>query len=197
MLAWRTGSAARARVGDLRPRISGRAQAQASFHPVGRSAHETLDEEAEAVRRGGLRMLRAANRYMYGVVRAQFAALPAATAGADLIVGAGIQMAASSVAERNGAAYRYVAYVPTLLPSRHHAPCVLPLPRLPQWGNRLAWWPLESIYNLLFAVRSTRAARRLGPPREYSHCAVPVRGGRGADPMAPCRICAVTPQIGF
>ena len=70
------------------------------FHPVGVAARETLTVEADAVVRGGLRMLRAANRYVESSLRAQFAALPAATSGADLIVGAGVQMAAASVAER-------------------------------------------------------------------------------------------------
>jgi UDP:flavonoid glycosyltransferase YjiC (YdhE family) len=159
-----------------------------AFRPVGRSAHETLGEEAEAVVKGGLRMLRAANRYMYTILRDQFAALPAASAGADLIVGAGIQMAAASVAERHGAAYRYVAYVPTLLPSKHHAPCVFPLPRLPQWGNRLAWWLLESIYNALLRgpINAERAALGLAPLRDVLGSVLSERPLLAADPeLAP------------
>ena len=103
---------------------------------MGLGARETLTELAEAVVRGGLRMLRATNRYMESSLRAQFGALPDATAGAQLIVAAGVQMAAASVAERHGAAYRYVAYAPEMLPSSEHAPIVLPLPHLPRWANR-------------------------------------------------------------
>ena len=82
------------------------------FHPVGLGARDTLSELADAVLSGGLRMLREMNRYMERSLRAQFSALPEAAAGAQLIVAAGVQMAAASVAERHGAAYRYVAYAP-------------------------------------------------------------------------------------
>jgi UDP:flavonoid glycosyltransferase YjiC (YdhE family) len=171
------------------PDFAGDAQAQGfAFHPVGRSAHETLGREAQAVQKGGLRMLRAANQYMYTILRDQFAALPEATAGADLIVGAGIQMAGASAAERNGAAYRYVAYVPTLLPSKHHAPCVFPLPRLPQWGNRLAWWLLMLIYNALLRrpINAERAALGLAPLRDVLRSVLTERPLLAADPeLAP------------
>jgi vancomycin aglycone glucosyltransferase len=132
------------------------------FHPVGVAARETLTTEADAVVRGGLRMLRAANRYVESSLRAQFAALPPATAGADLIIGAGVQMAAASVAEAHGVPYRYLAYVPTLIPSSEHVPFLLPLPRLPRWGNRLVWWLIERIYSLLLRRRVNRLRAELG-----------------------------------
>jgi UDP:flavonoid glycosyltransferase YjiC (YdhE family) len=137
------------------------------FHAVGRSARETLAEQAAAVVRGGLPMLRAANGYIEGALRAQFATLPDATAGAGLIIGAGVQVAAASVAERHGVPYRYVAYVPTLLPSSEHAPCLLPLPRLPRWVNRLLWWLLERVYSAMLrgTINRERAALGLGPIR--------------------------------
>jgi UDP:flavonoid glycosyltransferase YjiC (YdhE family) len=137
------------------------------FHAVGVAARETLTTEADAVVRGGLRMLRAANRYVETSLRAQFAARPAATSGADLIVGAGVQMAAASVAEWHGVPYRYVAYVPNLIPSCEHTPFLLPLPRLPRWGNRLVWWLIERIYDLMLRrlVNGLRAELGLGPVR--------------------------------
>jgi len=137
------------------------------FHAVGRAAREILTEQANAVVHGGVRMLRAANGYIQGALRAQFATLPDATAGAGLIIGAGVQMAAASVAERQGVPYRYVAYVPTLLPSSEHAPFLLPLPRLPRWGNRLVWWLLERIYSAMLrgTINRERAALGLGPVR--------------------------------
>ena len=138
-----------------------------AFHPVGRAARETLDEVAEAVVKGGLRMLRAANGYVEGALRAQFEVLPDATSGAHLIIGAGVQMAGASAAERHGVAYRYIAYVPTLLPSAEHAPFLLPLPRLPRWGNRLAWWLMMRGYDAMLRGPFTRerAALGLGPVR--------------------------------
>jgi hypothetical protein len=79
-------------------------------------------------------------------------------------------MAAASVAERHGAAYRYVAYAPEMLPSSEHAPIVLPHPHLPRWANRLAWWLLLRSYN---AVLSGKLARE--------------RDSRGLVPCATCR----------
>ena len=133
-----------------------------TFHPVGRAARETLQEQAEAVVKGGLRMLRAANGYVEAALRAQFAVLPDATSGARLIIGAGLQMAGASVAERHGSAYRYVAYVPTLLPSAEHAPFLLPLPKLPRWGNRLAWWLLVRSYDAMLRASFARERAALG-----------------------------------
>jgi vancomycin aglycone glucosyltransferase len=137
------------------------------FHPVGVAARETLSVEADAVLRGGLRMLRAANRYVESSLRAQFAALPSATAGADLIVGAGVQMAAASVAELHGVPYRYIAYVPTMIPSSEHAPFLIPLPRLPRWANRIVWWLVERLYDVLLRglVNGLRAELGLAPVR--------------------------------
>ena len=160
------------------------------FHAVGRAARETLGEQAEAVVKGGLRMLRAANGYIEGALRAQFEVLPDATSGAQRIIGAGVQLAGASVAERHGVAYRYVAYVPTLLPSSEHAPFLLPLPKLPRWGNRLAWWLLMHGYDAMLrgmfarerAALGLRAvAQRDGPLRDRSPAA---RGRSRARPLA-------------
>ena len=158
------------------------------FHPVGRAARDTLGEQAEAVVKGGLRMLRAGNRYVVSSLSAQFAALPDATSGAQQIIGAGLQMAGASVAERHGVAYRYVAYVPTLLPSQEHAPFVLPLPRLPRWGNRLAWSVLRHGYNAMLSglLSRERAALGLGPVRDVLLNFVTDRPLLAADPeLAP------------
>jgi UDP:flavonoid glycosyltransferase YjiC (YdhE family) len=158
------------------------------FHPVGLGARETLTELAEAVVSGGLRMLRATNRYMESSLRAQFTALPDASAGAQLIVAAGVQMAAASVAERHNAAYRYVAYAPEMLPSSEHAPIVLPHPHLPRWANRLAWWLLLRSYNALLRGKLTRerAALGLSPVRDVLTHILTDRPLLAADPeLAP------------
>ena len=158
------------------------------FHAVGTAARETLTVEADAVVRGGLRMLRATNRYVESSLRAQFAALPAATSGADLILGAGVQMAAASVAESHGVPYRYIAYVPTIIPSSEHAPFLPPLPRLPRWGNRLVWWLCERIYSLMLGrlVNGLRAELGLGPVRNVLRSFFTERPLLAADPeLAP------------
>ena len=63
-----------------------------------------------------------------GTVAAQFETIASAARGVDLIVGAtALQVAAPSVAEKMSIPYVFAALCPTVLPSRHHAPPVLPL----------------------------------------------------------------------
>jgi UDP:flavonoid glycosyltransferase YjiC (YdhE family) len=138
------------------------------FHAVGRALRETLAEQAEAVVKGGLRMLRVGNRYFAECLRAQFAALPDATSGAQLVIGAGLQMAAPSVAERHGVPYRYVAYAPLVFPSADYPPFMLPLPELPRWVNRLLWAFAVAGYELFLGRHVNRGRGTLGLP--------PVRG---------------------
>ena len=82
--------------------------------------------------------------------------------GADLVVGAGAELAASVAAEARGAAYRYVVYCPGMIPSREHAPVFLPWQDLPRWMNRALWPAL--IRPTVFALRGViaPARRRLG-----------------------------------
>src|SRR5262250_3014249 len=62
-----------------------------------------------------------------GTVAAQFETIGAAARERDVIVGAtALQIAAPSIAERMGIPYVFAAYCPTVLPSPHHAPPVLP-----------------------------------------------------------------------
>lgn len=65
---------------------------------------------------------------MDGTVAAQFETITVAAQGCDLMVGAtALQIAAPSIAERMGIPYFFAAYCPTVLPSAHHAPPVLPM----------------------------------------------------------------------
>ena len=66
-------------------------------------------------------------RMIEGTVAAQFETIGSAARGCDVIVGAtALQIAAPSVAEQMGIRYVFVAYCPTVLPSPHHPPPVLP-----------------------------------------------------------------------
>jgi UDP:flavonoid glycosyltransferase YjiC (YdhE family) len=136
-----------------------------AFLPVGCDVRDYLRTEARAITGSTLRFLSVARRYSLESVRAQFAALPAAADGADLIVGAGVQLAAASVAELHGIPYRYAIYCPALLPSREHAPAILPIQPIPAWARRFAWWfargPLTATVGLLV----NRERRALGMSR--------------------------------
>jgi vancomycin aglycone glucosyltransferase len=65
---------------------------------------------------------------MEGTVAAQFETITTAAEGCDVILGAtALQIAAPSVAEKMGVPYIFAALCPAVLPSKHHAPPVLPM----------------------------------------------------------------------
>lgn len=102
-----------------------------------------------------------------GTVATQFATIPNAARGCDVVVGCGaLQVAAPSVTELLGIGYVHVHYCPITLPSPHHAP-----PRLPGWplderaSNRELWAMDAQRWNDSWgaALNSHRASAGLGP----------------------------------
>lgn len=154
------------------------------FHPVGGSVREYLTAQAAALHEGALAVLRESGEYMRQTTTAQFDAILAGSEGADLVVGAGVQLAASSIAELRGVPYRYVMYCPAMLPSREHAPPVLE--SVPRVVNRVAWW-------------LTIAFMRLGPgrvvDRERQRFGLPRIGNIGRYLMSPRPIVAVDREL--
>jgi vancomycin aglycone glucosyltransferase len=146
------------------------------FRPIGTSVRDYLEARADVMAGRPLRALREGHRYFELSADAQFRALPAATRDADWIVGAGIQMAGASAAEHHGVPYRFVAYCPSLLPSREHVPIMLPFQRLPGWVNRGAWRIVLATYNrtLRKLLNRLRAGLGLAPVRNvYRHLLTP------------------------
>jgi len=134
---------------------------------VGRSVREYLAGKAHIMHGSPLAVLREMQEYGSTILDGQFAALPEAVRGADLVVAAGVQAAARSAAEVCGVPYRYVAYCPAILPSGEHAPAFLPL-ALPRWANRSAWWLLRAGFNLALrgGLNGYRRALGLAPARD-------------------------------
>lgn len=79
-------------------------------------------------------------KFFAGLVADQFAGLePLIDEGADVVVGAGGQIAANSLAERLGVPYVYVAYCPNFLRSNYHPPTFFTQQTLPRFFNWLFW----------------------------------------------------------
>jgi vancomycin aglycone glucosyltransferase len=104
-----------------------------------------------------------------GTLAAQFATIPAAAAGCDLVVGAtALQIAAHSIAEKLRIPYVFVAFCPNVLPSPHHAPPVQGMrgqaPAPATADNRALWTQDAQHLDGLFgpALNTQRAA--LGLP---------------------------------
>jgi UDP:flavonoid glycosyltransferase YjiC (YdhE family) len=121
---------------DLRHLVEARGL---EFRPLGTDIHRFLGENADALRRGPVVAVRLAKKLFGRFLKEQFESLPRAAADADMIIGAGVQLAGSSVAETRGIPYRPVAYCPVLFRSGDYPPPVLPNQSLPRWANRLAW----------------------------------------------------------
>jgi vancomycin aglycone glucosyltransferase len=105
---------------------------------------------------------------MAGTVATQFATIPAAAEGCDVIVGANaLQVAARSIAELMGIPYVFAAYCPVTLPSEHHAPpaVIAWKPKDPTAGNGALWAEDAERWTESWgpALNSERAARGLPP----------------------------------
>jgi UDP:flavonoid glycosyltransferase YjiC (YdhE family) len=98
------------------------------------------------------------------VIPNQFAVLPGVCAGADLIVGAGLQAAGASVAEALGVPYAFVAYAPAVFRSAHHPPPLVPPQRLPRAVNRVAWSAFGRLLQAALAGPLAAGRRPLGLP---------------------------------
>lgn len=85
-------------------------------------------------------------RLAEGTVVTQFATIPDAARGCDVLVGCGaLQIAARSVAESLGIRYVHAHFCPVTLPSPHHAPP-------PIWG----WTPDETDHHRLWELDAQR-----------------------------------------
>ena len=141
-----------------------------AFHSLGPSVRDFMVARADRIGRSPVNLLTEGIRHLRQQLTARLAELIEVTRGADLVVAGGPEMAASSAAERNGVAYRYVAYCPALFPSREHAPPFVPWQSLPGWANRVLW-PL-----VMTPIQV--AIRRVLAPARHSIGLAPVR-----DPM--------------
>jgi vancomycin aglycone glucosyltransferase len=99
-----------------------------------------IDAE-EALRAAGpnLQSIRWQWRHVVDLTATLFASIAAASAGAEVIVGAGLQPAASSVAEWRDVPYANVAYCPCVMPGRAAPPPLVRTQSLPPWINALLW----------------------------------------------------------
>lgn len=130
-----------------------------AFVTCGGSFQDLVAEHASIVARHPAATLVAGIRLFRSRFEVRLAALLDLAQGADLVVGAGAELAASTAAEANGVAYRYVIYCPAMIPSREHLPVFAPWQELPAWMNRILW-PLVMTTAVLPLRRVLTPARR-------------------------------------
>lgn len=154
------------------------------FVPCGTSLRAFMAERAAVIDRHPLGVLSEGLRLLRERFETRLELLSSITHGADLVVGAGAELAASSAAEANGVAYRYVVYCPGMIPSCEHPPVFFPWQDLPARMNRLLWPAM--LRPVSFALRGVLAParRRLGlePQRDVYRMLLGTRPLLAVDP---------------
>jgi vancomycin aglycone glucosyltransferase len=101
-------------------------------------------------------------RHLSELTAQLFGALASYAADVDLIVGAGIQLAASSVAEQRDIPYASAVFCPCAVPSRAAPPPAVKTQSLPGWVNRLLWDVAGPVSALALRPPINRGRAQLG-----------------------------------
>jgi UDP:flavonoid glycosyltransferase YjiC (YdhE family) len=135
------------------------------FHPFGDNITAFIDSMKDA------HSIRSSFRfvgYLRKILISQFHSLPEIIAGADLVVGASLVGALSSVAESMGIRYRYVAFTPLLLRSSHYPFLIFKHQGFPAYYNRMTWRIARILdhLNLTSLVNKGRRQLKLRPVKD-------------------------------
>ncbi len=130
------------------------------FHPLGGDVTAFIDGMKDV--HSSLHSAVPFVRYIRKELISQFDIFPRIIAGADLVVGASLVFALSSVAESMGIEYRFIAFTPQLLPSGQHPFMAFKHHWLPKWYNRMTWHIVRLLdrFNLTLLINKKR--RQLG-----------------------------------
>jgi UDP:flavonoid glycosyltransferase YjiC (YdhE family) len=129
------------------------------FQPLGNNITDFIDTMPDTYTiRSAVQFI----RYLHGEFIAQFDALPRIIAGADLVVGASLVAPLASVAESMGIPYRFVAFCPGMLPSRHHPFPMFKQHGLSEYHNRMTWRIGALCDRLSLAALLNKGRKRLG-----------------------------------
>ena len=141
------------------------AQLGCPFQPLGADVTAFIDSMRDA---HSLRSALCCMSFLRRETASQFELLPKILAGADLVVGASLVAALSSVAEFMGVAYRYVAFTPQLLPAGSHPFVIFKHQGLPKRCNRMGWRLAGTVdkLNLTRLININRKKLGLGPVQD-------------------------------
>ncbi len=113
------------------------------FQPLGDNITAFIDTMRDA---HSIRSAIYFTRYLRREFISQFHVFPNIIAGADLVVGASLVGALSSVAESMGIPYRFVAFCPSMLPSSYHPSPICKHQGFPKHYNKMTW-RIGTIFN--------------------------------------------------
>jgi len=154
-----------------------------AFYPVGVDIQAAMRDVYKDAHR-----LSVALTFIRSVIWDQFPAIDAIPDDFDLYVGGGLQCAVQARAERDGRPYAYVANIPCMLRSAHHAPPFFKPQRLPRLANRALW----SVYVIL----GNRATREVVNRGRASYGLTPLRDWYSAVFEPGCVLLAADSELG-
>jgi UDP:flavonoid glycosyltransferase YjiC (YdhE family) len=153
------------------------AAAGLAFQPVGSDVRALMTANARYYIDRPVRATGPMTRALKTDLRRQFRELPGLIGRPDLVIGSGLMLAGSSVAEAIGRPYCHAMFAPVALRSRAHGPVVFPFQRGTPMLNRLLWCLADAGLNLSLRGVLNRSRRRLGlapVTRVYAHLAARV-----------------------
>jgi vancomycin aglycone glucosyltransferase len=109
------------------------------FAPVGSDIKKYLHDNPGALGGSAAEMYRSGKAFFDSQLQLQANDLRVACQGADMVVWAGLAIAAMAVAEGMKLPVLGVVYSSCVVPSARHAPPAFPRHGLPDWVNRLLW----------------------------------------------------------
>lgn len=136
----------------------------AGFVALGEDIRAHMGKIAAPLHAGGLALVREMKRWADISLAHQFRTLPGATENVDFVLSAGTILLAASVAELHGLPHRYIAYVPSILPSEMHTPAVFPFQVRARWANRFLWRGASVLMNAMTLAPVNDYRARLGLP---------------------------------
>jgi vancomycin aglycone glucosyltransferase len=133
------------------------------FHPVGIDQIEFIRDRERFRGLTPWKAVRVLQQALLPEIQSQFDVLVPLARGFDGIIGGGAQAGARSAAESAGIWYRYAAYTPQVMRSRHHPPLVIHWD-LPAAFNGLAWALVSRAWRRLLGPSIDERRSRLGLP---------------------------------
>lgn len=147
-------------------------------------AEAAMRERAEASVAGRLASMAMLNELLRRSVACHFDTLLRASEGAELVVGAGLQVAGDAIASFRGVPYVCIAYCPAAIPSGTHAPMTFPVTSLPRPLVPLAWRATAFSFRRLLAkaIDARRAGLGLSPMQDILETYISQRPILATDP---------------
>ena len=138
------------------------------FAALGMDVNAFMQTHRETLGANGLRFFQVARRMFEEQLPAQLDALSALAHEADAIVFAAGAATGPSTGEKLGIPVLGVLFTTAVLPSREHAPVLVPWRTLPKWLNRMLWRASDPMWNLLLrkAMNHARERHALPPIRD-------------------------------